>query len=139
MVPGSGLPGGGGGGLRPGERNLGLPERQGVGGENSHRDDLQTASPLAGGNPSGPRGRSPGAATTAASCKGSFSRLFLTSLRGELYAKFSRKRPQGAAGRIFLKGDNLSWRLTKRPAPGTSSGNRIASCRRKITVPAWNC
>src|SRR5208337_1373400 len=114
MVPGSGLPGGEGGGLRPGERNLGLPERQGVGGENSHRDDLQTASPLAGGNPSGPRGRSPGATTTTASCK-------------------------GAAGRIFLKGDSLSWWLTKRSAPGTSSGDRIASCWRKIIVPAWNC
>src|SRR5208283_6228158 len=109
MVPGSGLPGGEGGGLRPGERNLGLPERQGVGGENSHRGDLQTASPLAGGNPSGPRGRSPGATTTAASGAGAFSRL-------------------------FLKGDNSSWWLTKRSAPGTSSGNRIASCRWKIMV-----
>src|SRR5208282_5102135 len=96
MVPGSGLPGGEGGGLRPGERNLGLPERQGVGRENSHRGDLQTASPLAGGNPSGPRGRSPGATTTAASCKGAFSRFFLSSLQGELICQIFQETPSGS-------------------------------------------
>ena len=57
-------------------------------GENSHRGDLQTASPLAGGSPSGSGGRSPGAATTRAACKGAFSRLFLSSLREDSMPNF---------------------------------------------------